>query len=185
MKVYTKGGDKGQTSLLGGTRVPKHHLRIEAYGTVDELNSWIGMLKDHDVASSFGPFLKNIQDQLFTLGSHLASDPDSSRMKLPEILEEDVLALENSIDEMELELPALKNFVLPGGHPASSSAHVARCVCRRAERLVVHLAENSTVEEVILRYLNRLSDWLFVFSRMLIHLANAEEIVWSPRTSAS
>lgn len=185
MKVYTKQGDKGQTSLLGGTRVPKHHLRIEAYGTVDELNSWMGMLKDHEVAAPYAGILKNIQDQLFTLGSNLASDPEANRMTLPQIEEADVLALELSIDKMEEGLPALKNFVLPGGHPASSSAHVARCVCRRAERLVVHLSEASPVQEVSLRYLNRLSDWLFVFSRELIRLSGAKEVVWSPRKTES
>ena len=183
MKVYTKHGDEGQTSLLGGTRVPKHHLRIESYGTVDELNSWIGMLKDHAVAEAYAPFLKEIQDQLFTMGSNLASDPEANRMVLPQITDSDVLALEASIDAMEAGLPALKNFVLPGGHPAASSAHVARCVCRRAERLVVHLSEISPVDPITLRYLNRLSDWLFVFSRELIRIAGATEIVWSPRNS--
>jgi cob(I)alamin adenosyltransferase len=181
MKVYTKNGDDGTTGLLGGTRVPKHHLRIEAYGTVDELNSWMGMLKDQQAAANFGDFIKHIQDSLFTLGSNLASDPETNRMVLPQVSEADVIALEKSIDEMETQLPALKNFVLPGGHPANSTAHVARCVCRRAERLVVHLHELVPVPAVTLQYLNRLSDWLFVFSRMMTHLTASQEIAWTPR----
>ena len=181
MKVYTKHGDQGQTSLLGGTRVPKHHLRIEAYGTVDELNSWMGMLKDQLVALPFKAFIKQVQDNLFTLGSHLAADPAANRMSLPEITEADVLELEQSIDAMETNLPMLQNFVLPGGHPANSTAHVARCVCRRAERITVQLHEDSPVAAVILRYLNRLSDWLFVFSREMTRLAGAEEVSWAPR----
>ncbi|HEX2900033.1 MAG TPA: cob(I)yrinic acid a,c-diamide adenosyltransferase [Bacteroidia bacterium] len=181
MKVYTKNGDDGTTGLLGGTRVPKHHLRIEAYGTVDELNSWLGMLKDQPAAAAFGPFIKHIQDSLFTLGSNLASDPEANRMVLPQVSEADVEALERSIDEMEAHLPPLKNFVLPGGHPANSTAHVARCVCRRAERLVVHLHEMAPVPAVALRYLNRLSDWLFVFGREMTHSTASEEIAWTPR----
>lgn len=183
MKVYTKKGDTGQTSLLGGTRVPKHHLRIEAYGTVDELNSWMGMLKDQPVAAPYAQLIKQIQDNLFTLGSHLAADPEANRMVLPELLPADVEQLEISIDEMEETLPTLQNFVLPGGHPANSAAHVARCVCRRAERLTVQLDEAWPVEPILLQYLNRLSDWLFVFSRELTRLAGAEEVAWSPRKS--
>ena len=181
MKVYTKKGDAGQTSLLGGTRVPKHHLRIEAYGTVDELNSWMGMLKDQPVAAPYAAFIQEIQDNLFTLGSHLAADPGANRMSLPEIAATDVTALEHSIDTMEASLPALQNFVLPGGHPANSMAHVARCVCRRAERLAVQLNETAVLEPVLLQYLNRLSDWLFVFSREMTRLAGAEEVPWTPR----
>ncbi len=183
MKVYTKKGDTGETSLLGGTRVPKHHLRIEAYGTVDELNSWMGMLKDQAVAAPYEKLIKQIQDNLFTLGSHLAADPDANRMTLPELVPADVEQLEASIDQMEENLPSLQNFVLPGGYPANSMAHVARCVCRRAERLTVHLNESSAVEPILLQYLNRLSDWLFVFSREMTHLAGAEEVAWSPRKS--
>jgi cob(I)alamin adenosyltransferase len=184
MKVYTKKGDQGETSLLGGTRVPKHHIRIEAYGTVDELNSWLGVLKDHAVAGPYAAFLKQIQDTLFTLGSHLAADPDANRMTLPEVTEAHVAELEHSIDQMETQLPQLQNFVLPGGHPANSTAHVARCVCRRAERLVVHLSELSAIEPTHLQYLNRLSDWLFVFSREMTRLAGAEEVTWAPRKNS-
>lgn len=182
MKIYTKKGDEGKTSLLGGARVPKHHLRIEAYGTVDELNSYIGVIKDQQPALEFSSILKEIQDTLFTLGSHLASDPESAKLyKLPDIKPEDVELLEKSIDAMDEELPALKNFVLPGGHPANSFAHVARCVCRRAERLVVHLAEQEPVPPSILVYLNRLSDWLFTFARMMSLRSHVAEIPWAPR----
>jgi cob(I)alamin adenosyltransferase len=183
MKIYTKKGDDGTTGLLGGTRVPKHHVRIEAYGTVDELNAWLGLLQDHPSAASYTAFIHQIQNCLFTLGSHLASDPETNRMKLPELKEEDVQALEQSIDEMESHLPELKNFILAGGHPANSTAHVARCVCRRAERLVVHLNTFAPVDPVALHYLNRLSDWLFVFAREMTHLTGAREIAWTPRNS--
>jgi cob(I)alamin adenosyltransferase len=183
MKVYTKKGDEGQTSLLGGTRVSKHHLRIEAYGTVDELNSWMGLLKDQPVAAPYAAFIKQVQDNLFTLGSHLAADPDANRMQLPQVTAADVQDLEQSIDQMEESLPALQNFVLPGGHPANSTAHVARCVCRRAERIAVHLNDVQQIEAIILQYLNRLSDWLFVFSREMTRLSGAEEVAWTPRKS--
>lgn len=183
MKVYTKKGDDGTTSLLGGTRVPKHHLRIEAYGTVDELNSWLGLLKDQPATLPYSDFIQHIQDCLFTLGSTLASDPEASRMVLPQITEADVTALEQSIDEMETQLPLLKNFVLPGGHPANSTAHLARCVCRRAERLVVHLHAHSPLPVVHLHYLNRLSDWLFVFAREMTRLTRTQEITWRPRNT--
>lgn len=182
MKIYTRKGDEGKTSLLGGARVPKHHLRIEAYGTVDELNSYIGVLKDQEPAAAYGDFLKEIQDTLFTLGSLLASDPSAAaKMKLPQIGPEDVEALEASIDEMDGKLPQLKNFVLPGGHPANSFAHVARCVCRRAERLAVHLSEEESVPPLVLKYLNRLSDWLFTFARMMSLTSGSEEVAWTPR----
>ncbi|MCL4111776.1 UNVERIFIED_CONTAM: hypothetical protein GTU68_010774 [Idotea baltica] len=181
MKIYTKKGDAGQTSLIGGTRVPKHHLRIEAYGTVDELNSYIGVLRDQEAAAEFKDLLKEIQDHLFTLGSHLASDPGKSKMKLPALTTQDVETLEKSIDAMDTELPALQNFVLPGGHPANSFSHVARCVCRRAERLTVQLDEEAPVDPVLLQYLNRLSDWLFAFSRMMSLKTGSEEVPWTPR----
>jgi cob(I)alamin adenosyltransferase len=181
MKIYTKKGDAGQTSLIGGTRVPKHHIRIEAYGTVDELNSWIGVLRDHSPDESLRELLYEIQDRLFTLGSHLASDPETSRMKLPELTDADVERLEQSIDSLENELPPLTNFVLPGGHLPNSFAHVARCVCRRAERATVMLNEHAAVDPLILRYLNRLSDWLFVLARVLSHRAGADEVLWKPR----
>lgn len=182
MKIYTRTGDQGQTSLLGGTRVPKHHLRIECYGTVDELNSYLGVLKDYETAAPEAAFIKAIQDNLFTLGSHLATSSEASdKLQLPEIDESAIQALEASIDSMDQELPALRNFVLPGGHPANSFAHVARCVCRRAERLVVQLNEEESVNEVILRYLNRLSDWLFTYARLMSHRSGSEEVAWTPR----
>ncbi|MBL0096656.1 MAG: cob(I)yrinic acid a,c-diamide adenosyltransferase [Bacteroidetes bacterium] len=181
MKIYTKTGDKGQTSLIGGTRVPKHHLRIEAYGTVDELNSWIGLLRDQPVDDHSITILLEIQDRLFTIGSHLASDPEKSRMKLPEITNNDVQLLEKEIDLMEYELPELKSFVLPGGHPVVSFTHIARCVCRRCERLVTHLNEETAINEVIGVYLNRLSDYLFVLSRFLANRNNAAESPWMPK----
>ncbi len=181
MRIYTKTGDKGKTSLLGGTRVPKHHLRIETYGTIDELNSYIGVIRDQEAASAYKDFLKKIQDNLFTLGSLMASDPEKDSMKLPQLAEEDVTNLERSIDEMDLELPVLRNFVLPGGHPANSFTHVARCVCRRAERLVVSLSEEADVDPITIKYLNRLSDWLFTFSRMMILKTGSDEIIWVPR----
>lgn len=180
MKIYTKKGDEGLTSLYGGSRVPKHHIRIEAYGTVDELNSFLGLLRDQEASLPYRDFIKKIQDTLFTLGSHLASDPSKSGMKLPEIPDERVQDLETSMDEMDGALPALKNFVLPGGHPANSYAHIARCVCRRAERLVVHLNDLQEVEAIVLRYLNRLSDWLFMYARTLSKETGSEEILWKP-----
>ena len=181
MKIYTKKGDKGETSLIGGTRVPKHHLRIECYGTVDELNSWIGLLRDQPVDKRHIGTLLEIQDRLFTIGSLLASDPKASRMKLPELKEEDVIVLEQEMDKMEAALPEMKNFVLPGGHVIVSYCHIARCVCRRAERLITHLSESDVVSALVLQYLNRLSDYLFVLSRCLSQELGAKEISWKAR----
>lgn len=180
MKIYTKKGDTGQTSLLGGARVPKHHIRIEAYGTVDELNSYLGLLCDHPIGEEHRPFIRNIQHVLFSIGSHLAND-ENSKFQLPEIPEAEITRLENSIDEMDANLPPLKNFILPGGLITNSYAHIARCVCRRAERNVVHLQEFSPVSPTIIQYLNRLSDWLFTFSRHLSHDAGADEILWNAK----
>jgi len=181
MKVYTKTGDKGQTSLIGGTRVPKHHIRIETYGTVDELNSHIGLIRDQQVDAETKKLLIEIQDRLFTIGASLASDPEKSKMKIPDLKEEDVLLLENEMDRMNETLPEMRNFVLPGGHTAVSFCHIARCVCRRAERLTIHLSEESFVAELVIKYLNRLSDYLFVLSRKLTKDLGAEEIPWKPR----
>jgi cob(I)alamin adenosyltransferase len=181
MKVYTKTGDKGQTSLIGGTRVPKHHMRIEAYGTVDELNSYIGLIRDQQIDEQSKKILVEIQDRLFTIGSSLASDPERSKMKIPDLKEEDIILLENEMDKMNETLPEMRSFVLPGGHTTVSYCHIARCVCRRAERLTIHLSENSFVAELVIKYLNRLSDYLFVLSRKLSHDLNAEEIPWKPR----
>ena len=178
MKIYTKKGDKGLTSLIGGTRVPKYHIRIEAYGTVDELNSWLGLVGDQDSMQSQTELVRNIQNCLFVLGSQLASDPEKSKMKLRQISEQDIQELENSIDEMEKTLAPLTNFVLPGGNQANSMAHIGRCVCRRAERAVVLLNEESPVEPVIIAYLNRLSDWFFVLSRWASAQNGAIEVLW-------
>lgn len=181
MKIYTKTGDKGQTSLIGGTRVPKHHIRIEAYGTVDELNSYIGLIRDQQIDEHSKTVLTEIQDRLFTIGASLASDPEKSKMKIPDLKEEDITLLEKEIDKMNETLPELKSFILPGGHTTVSFGHIARCVCRRAERQVVHLKEESFVADLVEKYLNRLSDYLFVLCRKFSHDLKSEEIAWKPR----
>lgn len=180
-KVYTKTGDKGQTSLIGGTRLPKHHIRIEAYGTVDELNSHVGLLRDVIDDAATRELLISIQDRLFTIGSQLAADPEKNKMKLPPVFEEDIVALEKAIDGITALVPEMKTFVLPGGHVHVSYCHIARCVCRRAERAVLRLAESEAVEEIHPKYLNRLSDYLFMLSRWLTMQLNAPEIPWKPR----
>ncbi len=180
-KIYTKTGDKGQTSLIGGTRVPKHHIRIESYGTVDELNSYIGLIRDQKIDEPTTLILLEIQDRLFTIGSTLASDPGKSKMKLPDLKEEDVTLLENEMDKMDETLPVMKSFVLPGGHTTVSFCHIARCVCRRAERMVIHLSESEEVPPLVIQYLNRLSDYLFVLSRKLTSDLKAVEIPWKAR----
>lgn len=179
MKIYTKTGDKGETSLIGGVRVKKSNLRIEAYGTVDELNSWIGVIRNINEVANPGLFQK-IQDILFTIGSHLASHPEKGRMKLPEILDSDIESLEKDIDRMENELQPLKSFILPGSSIQNGYCHIARTVCRRAERCVVELSLSENVEEIIIRYLNRLSDHLFVLSRYITLKQNGEDIPWQP-----
>lgn len=179
-KIYTKTGDKGETSLFGGKRLPKNHIRIEAYGTVDELNSYIGLVRDNLSDKKIQDLLKEIQDRLFAIGSSLASDPDKN-MITPDIKEEDITILENAMDEMDKELPALKNFILPGGHTVVSFCHIARCVCRRAERNTVALHSNEPVEVLVIQYLNRLSDYLFVLGRKIALDLGAEEVVWNPR----
>jgi|UniRef100_UPI00404A1B7B cob(I)alamin adenosyltransferase len=181
MKIYTKTGDEGLTSLIGGTRVPKYDLRIESYGTVDELNSYIGLIRDHDIDADQKDTLKEIQDRLFTIGAALASDPEKSKMKIPDLHLSDITFLENQIDEMNVVLPELKHFILPGGSPVVSICHVSRCVCRRAERIIVHLNEESFVDEKVIIYLNRLSDYLFVLARKLCHDSNMSENQWFPR----
>jgi cob(I)alamin adenosyltransferase len=183
MKIYTKKGDSGTTQLIGGTRVPKNHIRIEAYGTIDELNSFIGLLRDQQIKEAHIGVLLEIQDRLFTIGSSLASDPEKSKMKIPDLKEEDVELLEREMDQMEEQLPELKSFILSGGNTIVSYCHIARCVCRRAERMVVHLSENDFVEPIVIRYLNRLSDYLFVLARKLGAELNATEIAWKPRLS--
>jgi cob(I)alamin adenosyltransferase len=188
MKVYTKTGDTGTTSLFGGTRVPKDHIRIESYGTVDELNSYIGLVRDQEMNVHYKDILVEIQDRLFTIGAILATPPEKEvkkngelRLKKLGIVESDVELLENEIDSMESELPPMTHFVLPGGHTTVSYCHLSRCVCRRAERLAVHLSHNEPVAEIAIKYLNRLSDYLFVLARKLSQDLQAEEVQWIPR----
>jgi cob(I)alamin adenosyltransferase len=180
-KIYTKTGDAGQTSLIGGVRVPKFHIRIESYGTIDELNSYIGLIKDSLNKDDVNTILAEIQDRLFTIGSLLAIEPTKSKMKVPDIFEKDIELLENEMDKMDKNLPELKSFILPGGNIVASHCHVARCICRRAERLVVHLATESEVNPIVTIYLNRLSDYLFMLSRKIVIDSGASEIAWRPR----
>ncbi len=181
MKIYTKTGDKGQTSLIGGTRVPKYHIRIETYGTVDELNSYIGLIRCQAIDMHHQQVLKEIQDRLFTIGASLASDPERSKMKIPDLAEGDITVLETEMDVMNEVLPELKHFILPGGNTVVSYCHLARCVCRRAERLTVQLGEESFVDSNITIYLNRLSDYLFVLARKLCADEGTAENIWIPR----
>jgi cob(I)alamin adenosyltransferase len=181
MKIYTKTGDKGFTSLIGGTRVPKHHLRIESYGTVDELNSYIGLIRDQEITLHDKDFLKEIQDRLFTIGSSLAADPEKSKMVIPDLNPEDIELLEKEMDAINLQVPELKHFILPGGSTTISYCHVARTVCRRAERLTVHLADESIVDDKVIVYLNRLSDYLFTLARKVASDHKVPENEWIPR----
>ena len=183
MKIYTKTGDTGQTGLIGGRRVSKADLRIDTYGTVDELNSWIGLVRDQPVNGRRKALLKEIQDRLFTIGAELATDPEKSpKQVIPAIVAADVTLLETSMDTMDNNLPELRAFVLPGGHESVSFCHVARTVCRRAERLVITLDETAPVDPLVIQYLNRLSDYLFVLSRTMALELGAEEVEWKPRT---
>lgn len=182
MKIYTRTGDAGTTGLLGGTRLPKNHIRIEAYGTVDELNANIGLLRDNDALAPFRHELIAVQEDLFVLGSQLASDPEKNTMKLPELDPERISMLEFAMDTMDADLPPMRNFVLPGGHPAVSQCHITRCVCRRAERATIALAQTSFVDPLLIRYLNRLSDYFFVLARKVTHELNVTEMPWVPRS---
>ena len=188
MKVYTKTGDKGTTALFGGTRVSKHHIRIESYGTVDELNSYIGLIRDQNINHLYKTILIEIQDRLFTVGAILATPPEKETLKNGQprlqnlgIIENDIKLLENEIDTMEEALPPMTHFVLPGGHTTVSYCHIARCVCRRAERLSVQLNEIEPTDEFVIKYLNRLSDYLFVLARKLSSDLQADEVKWIPR----
>ena len=188
MKVYTKTGDTGTTALFGGTRVPKHHIRIESYGTIDELNSHIGLIRDQEMNPMYKNVLIEIQDRLFTVGAILATPPEKEILKSGEkrlknlgIIESDIEFLENEIDAMEESLPQMTHFVLPGGHTTVSYCHIARCVCRRAERLAVHLNDIEPTDEGVIKYLNRLSDHLFVLARKLTYDLQADEVKWIPR----
>jgi cob(I)alamin adenosyltransferase len=181
-KIYTRTGDKGQTSLIGGTRVPKFHPRIEAYGTIDELNSYIGLIKDQKINNHIKEVLLEIQDRLFTAESIVAVDPEAEiRTKIPQLSDSDIGLLEREIDRMNENLPELKSFLLPGGHPVVSHCHIARCICRRAERNVIRLAQAQQVEDLVIRYLNRLSDFLFVLARSLSHELGVGETIWKAR----
>ncbi|MCT8341183.1 cob(I)yrinic acid a,c-diamide adenosyltransferase [Flavobacteriaceae bacterium TK19130] len=190
MKIYTKTGDKGTTALFGGTRVPKYHIRIDSYGTVDELNSNLGLIRDQDISEVHKKNLIEIQDKLFVLGAILATDPEKEELKsgkdrldIQRISEEDITFLEKQMDAMDEELPQMTHFVLPGGHPTVSYCHIARCVCRRAERLATLLHHEEPIDELVLKYLNRLSDYLFVLARKLTQELQAEEIKWIPKKS--
>src|SRR5690606_23416862 len=190
MKIYTKTGDKGTTGLYGGTRVPKNHIRIECYGTIDELNSHIGLLGDQEIDPIHKKVLAEIQDRLFTAGAILATPPEKetlksgqARLSIDRITDEDIALLESEIDRMDGALPQMTHFILPGGHQTVSCCHIARCVCRRGERLAVHLDQLEPVDSAILRYLNRLSDYLFVLARMLTSQLGADEVKWIPRKS--
>lgn len=182
-KIYTKTGDKGSTSLIGGVRVLKSHIRIESYGTVDELNSYIGMVNDMAGNEQISEWLREIQDRLFTIGSVLATNPDKEvKMKLPDVHDTDVQWLEQRIDEMNEVLPEMRSFIVPGGQLAASTAHVARCVCRRAERICVAMQEQGeVVPELVVQYLNRLSDFLFVLARYIGHINGVEDLPWRAR----
>jgi len=181
MKIYTKKGDTGTTQLIGGRRVPKNHIRIEAYGTIDELNSYIGLIRDQNIDQGTFENLIEIQDRLFTIGALLANDNNNSKMKLPLLSEEDVIRLEKDIDKMNEVLTEMKSFILPGGHPIVSYCHISRCVCRRAERCVIQIEKDSFQYDLILKYLNRLSDYLFVLSRYFSTHFKAKETPWIPR----
>ena len=181
-RIYTKTGDTGETSLFGGARLPKDHLRIESYGTVDELNSFLGLIRDSVSDATIRMNIKEIQDRLFTIGANLASDP-SKTMAVPDIRLSDIEWLEKEMDVMDDALPMLKNFILPGGHVTVSYCHVARCVCRRAERLVVGLHHSEPVAPILIQYLNRLSDYLFLLGRKIAQDLGAEEIAWKARAN--
>lgn len=187
MKIYTKTGDKGTTSLYGGTRVPKYHLRIESYGTIDELNSYIGLISTQQIDENTTTSLLKIQNELFTIGSMLATPQDKEtlksgkeRLNIPKVDTNSITYLEQEIDTMNENLPAMTHFVLPGGHQTVSYCHIARCICRRAERITVQLSEEVLINENVLKYLNRLSDYLFVLARKLTYDNNIEEIPWIP-----
>ena len=182
-KIYTKTGDKGTTSLIGGTKVPKSHLRIEAYGTVDELTSWIGLCNDLLNDATGTPLLREIQDRLFTINASLACDPvKEPKMRIPDLRESDIALLEQEMDKMNESMPPMKSFILPGGHPVISQLHITRCVCRRAERCCVRLhLEGESIEPIILKYINRLSDYLFVLARFAGFTLKVPEIPWKPR----
>ncbi|MEM9000498.1 MAG: cob(I)yrinic acid a,c-diamide adenosyltransferase [Bacteroidota bacterium] len=181
MKIYTKTGDKATTALFTGVRVPKHHIRIESYGTVDELNSWLGLIKDQDIDEHTQLVLEKIQHHLFTVGAILATEPKKdNRLKISKLKNDDVLYLEEEIDAMNKELPDMTHFILPGGHTTVSYCHITRTICRRAERMISYLHEKEPVPDILLAYINRLSDFLFVLARKLSKQLEVIEVKWIP-----
>tara|TARA_B110000908_G_scaffold158305_1_gene199291 strand:+ start:403 stop:948 length:546 start_codon:yes stop_codon:yes gene_type:complete len=178
MKVYTKKGDKGKTQLLGGSMVNKNHIKLECYGTIDELNAFIGNIYDQEISSFHKEILLKIQNQLFNLGSIISFDGKKDKIKLPNVTAENIEMMEKAIDKMEETLPMLKNFILPSGHPTASICHIARTVCRRAERNLVALGQEEIIDSLHIQYLNRLSDYLFVLARAILKENNAIEIEW-------
>ena len=187
MKIYTKTGDNGTTALFGGTRVPKHHIRIESYGTIDELNSWLGLIRDQKIDSHSKKIVALVQDKLFTVGAILATDPEKAilkngreRLNIPKIDASDIELLEKEMDAMDAKLPQMTHFILPGGHTTVSYCHIARTVCRRAERMASLLNENEPFDERVLMFMNRLSDYLFVLARKLSSDLEVKEIKWIP-----
>lgn len=181
MKIYTKTGDKGDTALFGGKRISKCELRIECYGTIDELNSYVGLLRDQEVNKKRKEILVEIQDRLFTIGSILATEPGNTKVKIPALSDNDITFLEQHIDAMESELSPMKSFVLPGGHPSVSFGHITRTVCRRAERITIRLSQTEKVDPMVITYLNRLSDYFFVLCRKMTKELHAEETPWQAR----
>lgn len=181
MKIYTKTGDLGKTSLLGGTRVSKDEIKIESYGTLDELNALLGVLRDVNTDEHIKNIIKEIQDRIFTIGAELASEPDQNKQKTPDLFEKDIVLLESEMDQMNESLPPMTHFILPGGHLHVSYAHLARTICRRAERRIITLTKHEQVNPLIIQYVNRLSDYLFVLSRWMTNELKAEEIKWIPR----
>jgi cob(I)alamin adenosyltransferase len=180
-KIYTKGGDKGETSLLGGTRVPKSHERVEAYGNLDELNGFIGLIRDQDIHPHYRDILGRIQEALFIAEALVARDPEKGNTGLPSLNDKDILLLEKEIDTMTAALPELRNFILPGGHPTVSYCHIARTVCRRAERSLIRLDKTKSLDEIIIRFVNRLSDYLFVLARKTGQDLGVKERHWVSR----
>lgn len=180
-KIYTKGGDKGETSLLGGLRVKKYHLRVESYGTIDELKSYLALIADTDKSEIITEKISVIQEKLFRIEALVACESPEVYKRLPRVNEEDVKYLEDEIDMMNTVLPELNNFIIPGGHLPATHAHVARCICRRAERIVLKLSEEENIEDIIIKYLNRLSDYLFVLARFLCAQHTCNEVLWKTK----
>ncbi len=178
MKIYTKKGDKGKSQLLGGSMVDKNHIKLECYGTIDELNSFIGNIYDQEISIFHKKILFKIQNQLFNLGSIISFDGEKDKIKLPNITTQNIKMMEKAIDKMEEELPMLRAFILPSGHPTASKCHIARTVCRRAERNLVALSQEEQIDNLYIQYLNRLSDYLFVLARAILKDKNAQEIQW-------